>query len=209
MEEGHVGFSGYGAGEQGFARAGRADQQHALGDARAQSQEALREFQEFDHFFQLSLGFIHTGHVVEGYGRTIEGQHTGAAATEAHGLVVGALGLPHHQQYQPAKEYEGQEVDQDTKDAAQPAGALVLNLGCGRVCRVLAQDPGVGKQLDQVGVLPMRLVYLVVSPPRATRGMTVSFSPSTMIRSIWPVLACPITSVSESCSLLPRLGISV
>ena len=209
MEEGHAGFSGYGAGEQGFARAGRADQQHALGDARAQSQEALREFQEFDHFFQLSLGFIHTGHVVEGYGRTIEGQHTGAAATEAHGLVVGALGLPHHQQYQPAKEYEGQEVDQDTKDAAQPAGALVLNLGCGRVCRVLAQDPGVGKQLDQVGVFADATGVLGgVSTPGNSR-YDGEFFPVYDDSFNLAGTGLPITSVSESCSLLPRLGISV
>ena len=47
-EEGHVGFAGDGARQQRLAGAGRADQQHALGDLAAQALELLRVLQELD-----------------------------------------------------------------------------------------------------------------------------------------------------------------
>ena len=44
-------FAGYGLCHQGLAGAGRADQQHTLGNAGTQSDEFLRFTQEFDHLF--------------------------------------------------------------------------------------------------------------------------------------------------------------
>ena len=63
--ERHAGFAGDRTGQQRLARARRADQQHALGNLRAQSLKLLRAAQELDDLLQLALGVSHVGHVVE------------------------------------------------------------------------------------------------------------------------------------------------
>ena len=65
-EEGHARLAGDGAGEQGLAGSGRADQQHAARDPRAERVELLGVLEELDHLGQLLLGLVHAGHVVEG-----------------------------------------------------------------------------------------------------------------------------------------------
>ena len=97
-EEGHAGLARDGAGEQRLAGAGRADEQHAARDARAERGELLRVLEELDDFLQLFLGLVHAGDVDEGDGRLVAGEHAGAALAEAHRLGVGALRLAHHEE---------------------------------------------------------------------------------------------------------------
>ena len=62
-EERHAGLAGDGAGQQGLAGAGRADQQHALGDPGAESVKLLGVLQELDDLAKLVLGLVDAGHV--------------------------------------------------------------------------------------------------------------------------------------------------
>ena len=78
-EERHVRLAGDGAGQQRLAGAGRADQQHALGDLAAEALELLRVLQELDDFLQLALGLVDAGDVVEGDAALLLGQQPGAA----------------------------------------------------------------------------------------------------------------------------------
>ena len=57
-EERHVRFAGDGAGEQGLAGAGRADHEHAFGNAAAELLEFLRVAQELDQLLHFLLGFL-------------------------------------------------------------------------------------------------------------------------------------------------------
>ena len=82
-----------GLGHQRLAGARRADQQHALGDARAQRGELLRLLEELDHFLQLLLGLLRPGHVVEGHRRLVAREHARPALAKGEGLVAGALRL--------------------------------------------------------------------------------------------------------------------
>ena len=65
-EERHARLAGHRAREHRFPGPGRADQQHALGHASAEATIVLRAFEEADNLLQFLLGFIDTGHVVEG-----------------------------------------------------------------------------------------------------------------------------------------------
>ena len=65
-EERHVGFAGDGAGEEGLAGTGGADQQHAARNAAAEPLELLRVAQELDDLLEVFLGLVDAGHVVEG-----------------------------------------------------------------------------------------------------------------------------------------------
>src|ERR1019366_2210155 len=65
-EERNIGFAGDGAGEQGLAGAGGADQQDAFRNASAEFLKLLRLTQEFDDLLQLFFGFLDSGHVFEG-----------------------------------------------------------------------------------------------------------------------------------------------
>ena len=56
---------------QGLSRAGRADEQDAPGNTRPQALEFLPRFQKFDHFTKVFLGFIYSGHVIEGNRGTV------------------------------------------------------------------------------------------------------------------------------------------
>ena len=64
-EERHAGLTGNGAGEQGLAGAGRADEQDALGHAGAQPAVRGGVLEEIDDLPQFVLGFIDTGDVGE------------------------------------------------------------------------------------------------------------------------------------------------
>ncbi len=62
----HARLPGYGPGQQCFARAGRAHQQHAFGHAPAQVLKTIRIAQKFDNLHKLLLGLIHPGGVFKG-----------------------------------------------------------------------------------------------------------------------------------------------
>src|SRR5690606_38394810 len=65
-EERHAGLAGDGAGQQRLARAGGADQEHALGDPAAEALELLGGLEELDDLLQLGLGVLQAGDLVEG-----------------------------------------------------------------------------------------------------------------------------------------------
>ena len=148
VKERHAGFPGHGPRQQGFAGARRPHQQHSLGDARAQLQEPLRVFEEVNHFLQLRFRLVHAGYIAECNRGPVEGHHTGPAASEAHGLVVGTLGLSHHQQDEAAEKDERQEIEQDSENAAETAGTFELHAGRG----YLVQYVMLGEQAEEVGV---------------------------------------------------------
>src|SRR5207237_9852413 len=65
-EERHVGLARDGLGEERLARAGRADEEHALGDLAPELLELGRVLEELDDLAQLLLGLLHARHVLEG-----------------------------------------------------------------------------------------------------------------------------------------------
>ena len=94
-EERHVRLAGDGAGEQGLAGAGRADEQAALRDAAAEPLELLRVLEEFDDFLELLLRLVDTGDVGEGDAPLVLLQHAGARLAETEDAARAALHPPH------------------------------------------------------------------------------------------------------------------
>ena len=117
LKNGHAGLAGDGAGHQRLAGARRPDEQDAARDARAERVELLRVFQELDDFLELRLGLVDPGHVGERDDRLVAEEHPGAALAEAQGLVIGALGLAHHEEDEAADQDERQEP----RSAASPS----------------------------------------------------------------------------------------
>ena len=78
-------------GKERLAGAGRAHQQDALGDARAERRELLGVLEELDDFSELLLRFIDSRHVVEGDSHLAAGEEARAAFPEAHRLGVPSL----------------------------------------------------------------------------------------------------------------------
>jgi len=85
-EERHARLTRDRAGEQRLAGAGRSEQQHPLGDARAQRLELLRVLEELLDLLQLLDGLIDAGHVLERDLGRVDRHPLGAALAEAHHL---------------------------------------------------------------------------------------------------------------------------
>ena len=100
-EEGHAGLARNRAGQQGFTGTGRAIEQHALGDARAQGIELARVLEEIDDLLQLLLHLIHTGDIGKGNLLAVVGMKLGTAFAELHDLAAAALALVHHKDQKP------------------------------------------------------------------------------------------------------------
>ena len=125
-EERHVRLTGDGAREQRLTRAGRPDQQHALGDLAAQALEFLRVLQELDDFLELALGLIDARHVFERDAALLLGEHPGARLAEAHRAAAAGLHLAHEEHPDADQQQHrepGQQVVQQRIDVA------VLGLG--------------------------------------------------------------------------------
>ena len=82
-EEGNLRFAGDGLGEQRFARAGRAHQEHAFGDAGAEALELFGLLEELDDFLEVLLDVAESGDVVEGDAGALFGIAPGGAAEDA------------------------------------------------------------------------------------------------------------------------------
>ena len=65
-EKRHIGFTGDGASEQGFAGSGRTDQQHAFRNAAAEFLKLLRIAQKFHELLHFVLCFFDSGDVLKG-----------------------------------------------------------------------------------------------------------------------------------------------
>ena len=96
-EERHVRLARDGARQQRLASAGRADQQHALGDLAAKALELLRIPEEFDDLLQFTLGLVDAGHIVKRHSPLLLGQHSGARLAEPHGASAACLHLAHEE----------------------------------------------------------------------------------------------------------------
>ena len=107
-EERHPRLARHGLGQQRFSASGRAHQQHAARNLRAQRLELLRVLEELDDLLQLLLRLIHAGDVLKGHLRPVLGVQTGAALPERHGLIAATLGLAQHQQPQADEQEERQ-----------------------------------------------------------------------------------------------------
>ncbi len=153
-EEGDARLAGDGLGEQRLARAGRADQQHALGNARAQGRELLRVLEEFDDFLQLVLRLFDAGDVQEGDVGAGAAEHARLALAEAHRLVVGALRLTQEEEQDGDDEDDGQELNADVEDVLP--GAVFLDVD-GRLLRdrdaFILQESRHGDVLFQLGLV--------------------------------------------------------
>ncbi len=99
-EEWHFGFAGHGFGEEGFARAGRADEQDALGDLAAHFLEFFRVFEEFDDFGDFLFGFVAAGDLREGDFFAVAVEKFGAALAKCQRATAGAAELAHEEEIQ-------------------------------------------------------------------------------------------------------------
>ena len=90
-EERHVALARNRLGKQRLARARRTDEQHTLGDTRADSAEFLRIFEEVYNLFEFLLFFLRARDVAETDGHVHAYSRLGLA--EVHRLFVGARAL--------------------------------------------------------------------------------------------------------------------
>ena len=146
-EEGHACLSGDGSAEERLADARGADHEHALGDVRAEGEEALRVLQELDDLLQLRLGLFDACDVREHDGGAVGREEAGAALAEPEGLIVASLGLPHHEQEDAAEEYEREELQEDAKEVAEAAGVQDLDADV----EFSGIDPGGLENLEDAG----------------------------------------------------------
>ena len=96
-EEGHAGLAGDGAGQQRLAGAGRAVQQHALGDPRPERLELLGVLEELLDLLQFLDRLVDARHVAEGDLGRVDRQSLGARLAEAHHARAAALDLVHQE----------------------------------------------------------------------------------------------------------------
>ena len=94
-EERHPGLASNGAGQKCFTRAGRAHEQHALGDAPAKAGKLFGVGEKFHNFRKLVLGFVNTSHVSKGNAGAVLIEQTSARPAKTHGLAAAALHLAH------------------------------------------------------------------------------------------------------------------
>ena len=116
--ERHPGLAGDGAGEQRLTGTGRAEQQHALGDLRAERLVLGRVLQEVLDLVQLLDGLVGTGHVGERRLRRVLGDQLGLGLAEVEHPGAAALHLRHEQQQQDHQDRDRQQVDQQAEQDA-------------------------------------------------------------------------------------------
>ena len=137
--EGHPGFAGAGAGQQGLAGARRAYQQHAVGDARAQRVELLGALEELDDLFQLFLFLVLAGHVGKGGGLLVGRLVLDLGAAHVHHVAAACAAPQHREQDEPGAAQHGQiEEDLHPGHRLTQGGVVVLHgvIGVGGVVGV-------------------------------------------------------------------------
>ncbi len=154
-EEGDPGLAGDRAGEQRLAGAGRAVEQHALGDPGAQGLELLRVLQELLDLVQLLHGLVYPSHISEGDLGRVHRHSLGARLAEAHHPRAAALHLVHQEDPEGEEQQEGQDVGEQREDAA---AALALDL----VVDLVSLQRVLELSLRGVGVEEARLVLVAV-----------------------------------------------
>ena len=155
-EERHPGLTGDGAGQQGLAGAGRAVEQHALGDLGAERLIPRRVLQEVLDLVELLDRLVDAGDVGEGGLGHVLGQLLGLRLAEAEAHPATALHAGEHHE-QTDEQQQRQQVDQQRAEHA----ALVhdgVDLGVLGAQRVEQLHPVPGGVLgdDLVAVLRCR-----------------------------------------------------
>ncbi len=144
-EEGHVGLARDGLGEQRLAGAGRADHEHALGDASAEALEPARVLEELDDFAELFLGLVDAGDVLERHLVAVAGHHARLALAEAEGALARHADLLAEEEiHQADEEDDRQEIDDQRPDDV----GVVLGLDDALVAGLLDLAGEVGVELE-------------------------------------------------------------
>ena len=94
-EKRHIGLTGDRLGQQGLARAGRADHQNSLGNLPAHFGEFLGIFEELHDLGDFFLGLIATGDLGKRDLVTVPRKQFGATLAKTHGTAPRLLELPH------------------------------------------------------------------------------------------------------------------
>ena len=168
--ERHARLAGDRAGEQGLAGAGRAVEQHALGDLGADGLELGGLLEELLDLAELLDGLFTTGDVAERRLRHVLGDELGLRAGELHDAAAAtALDLVHQEDEEEDDQREGQ---QGRQDRAEQAGLRVL--GVGLLDRALADgrlDLGEDALLLAQDVVRLNLVAAVAFDALVERGL--------------------------------------
>ena len=160
-EERHTGLACHRAGHERLAGPWRAHHQHALRDARTESDELVRLLEELDHFGQFLLGLFGAGDIGEGHLRALHvAHHAGTAAAKAERLVLAAAHRAHHAPQQPDDDERGHDGDEQLQD--QAAGVVALLLGILHIGPCVAGDAIRLQGAEEIG-----LALLVVVGGRA------------------------------------------
>ena len=122
--ERHAGLAGDGAGEQRLAGAGRAVEQHALGDLGADGLELRRVLEELLDLLELLDRLVGAGDVGERRLRGVLGDQLGLGLAELHDPGAAALHLVHEEQEQQDEDDDRQEVDEQRSPASDVRGTL-------------------------------------------------------------------------------------
>ncbi len=121
--KGTPGLTGDGPGEQGLAGAGRADQEHALGDLGPDLLEAGRGLEEVDDLADLLLDAGVAGDVVEGGGRPVAAEGLGLRAADRHDPRHLAPGLAADEVDEGGADPDDEEVGQEVAEAGSTTGS--------------------------------------------------------------------------------------
>ena len=116
----YPGLTGNGLGNQGFTGSGRAHQQDALGNARAQSGVFLGIPQKIHNLLELGLFLIGTGHIIKGHAGI--GGSNGPGLCKAHHALftaAAALGSTAHHKHPDSQKQQG---NQQIGHEHQPPG---------------------------------------------------------------------------------------
>ena len=124
-----------GAGDEGFTRTRRADEQHAFGNFTAETLEFLRVAQEFDNFLQFFLRFINAGDVGEKDAAVLFRQQLRLRLAKAHSLAGGALHLAHEENPDADQKQHREPVDEDGEE-----GGCIARVGHGGDFNALVVD---------------------------------------------------------------------
>ena len=129
--ERHAGLAGDRAGQQRLAGAGRAVQQHALGDLRADGLELGRLLQELLDLLELLDRLVDAGDVGERGLRHVLGHELGARLAEAHDPRAAALHAVHQEEEQDDDDRDRQQGDQQGQPDALLRDLVVERHGLG------------------------------------------------------------------------------
>ncbi len=118
-----------GAGQQGLAGAGRAVQQHALGDLGADGLELGRLLQELLDLVELLDGLVRARDVGEGGLRGVLGEQLGLGLAELHDPGAAALHLIHQEQEDHHDDHDRQHREEQADEGRLLLGADGVTVG--------------------------------------------------------------------------------